>query len=185
MMTMETPILVHACCGPCSTASIERLLAEGWKPTLYFANSNIYPSEEADKRFGELMKVAGRYRLDVIRENRDHDAWLEAVKGHEDEPEHGSRCTICFRYNLAQAAVKAKELGFSHFTTTLTVSRFKNSKTIFSVGETFEGFEPIDFKKKDGFNRSIALSKEMGLYRQQYCGCEFSLRTMTGPLTDS
>lgn len=178
---METPILVHACCGPCSTASIERLLSEGWKPTLYFANSNIYPEQEADKRFGELLKVAAKYHLDVIREAWDHSAWLAAISGYEQEPEHGKRCTLCFRYNLAQASAKAKELGFTHFTTTLTVSRFKNSKTIFSVGETFEGFESIDFKKKDGFNRSIVLSKEMDLYRQQYCGCEFSLQVANLP----
>lgn len=173
---MATPILLHACCGPCSTASIERLLSEGWQPTIYFSNSNIFPASEADKRFAELLKVAGRYRLPVIREQYDHSAWRQAVAGHEADPEHGERCTICFRYNLAQAAVKARELGFKHFTTTLTVSRFKNSRTIFTVGQAFEGFEPIDFKKKDGFNRSIVLSKEMNLYRQEYCGCEFSLR---------
>ena len=168
-------ILVHACCGPCSTASIERLLSEGWEPTLYFSNSNIYPAEEADKRYDVLLQVAQVTEIPVIREYYDHQSWLQAISGHEAETEGGSRCELCFAYNLAQAAQKAQELGFSHFCTTLTVSRFKNSKKIFKVGEGFPGFEELDFKKKGGFDRSIVLSKEMGLYRQNYCGCEFSI----------
>ena len=83
---------------------------------------------------------------------------------------------ICFRFNLERAARKARELGIDAFTTTLTVSRFKPSAVIFSIGDGLPGFEKIDFKKKDGFNRSVILSKELGLYRQDYCGCEFSLR---------
>jgi len=171
----EKDILVHACCGPCSTASIERLLEEGWNPVLYFSNSNIYPEEEATKRYEGLLEVARVYKLKVIREDYDHGQWLKAVQGHEGEREGGSRCTLCFAYNLHQASEKAKELGFLHFTTTLTISRFKNSKVIFQVGEQFPGFEPIDFKKKGGFEKSVALSKKLGIYRQHYCGCEFSM----------
>ncbi|MGH0053170.1 MAG: epoxyqueuosine reductase QueH [Sphaerochaetaceae bacterium] len=169
-------ILVHACCGPCSTASIERLLEEGWKPVLYFSNSNIYPMEEAERRFEALMEVARTYALEVIHEHYDHQRWLETVKGHEQEREGESRCSLCFAYNLEEAFHKAQELGFKHFTTTLTVSRFKNSKRIFSVGEKFPGFESIDFKKKGGFEKSVRLSKALGIYRQHYCGCEFSMR---------
>ncbi len=172
----EHDILVHACCGPCSTASIERLLEEGWNPVLYFSNSNIYPEEEAERRYTELVKVAEAYALQVIHEHYDHERWLASVKGHEAEREGGSRCKLCFAYNLREASEKAQELGFQHFTTTLTVSRFKNSKLIFSVGEQFPGFEEIDFKKKGGFDKSVKLSKEMNLYRQHYCGCEFSMR---------
>ena len=171
----DNEILVHACCGPCSTSSIERLLSEGWKPVLYFSNSNIFPESEADRRYEVLLQVTKTYDLDVIRETYEHAPWLEAVAGFEAEKEGGQRCARCFAYNLKQASQKAEELGFSHFCTTLTVSRFKNSKLIFKVGEQFPHFEPIDFKKKGGFDRSIVLSKELNLYRQHYCGCEFSM----------
>ena len=169
-------ILVHCCCGPCSTASIERLLDEGWKPVLYFSNDNIYPKEEFMKRYENLLKVAKRNSLEVIMDGWDHEAWRDRVRGLETEAEHGARCVKCFRYNLEKAAAKAAELGIRHFCTTLTVSRFKKSSVIFAQGADLEGFEAIDFKKKDGFARSCELSKEMGLYRQSWCGCEFSMR---------
>ena len=172
----EKKLLLHACCGPCSTSSIQRLLSEGWQVILYFPNSNIYPEAEAELRFGELVKVAKRYELEVIREVYDHQGWLEAIAGLENEVEGGARCERCFAYNFGQAAAKAKELGIEHFATTLTVSRFKNSKQIFSVGEGFAGFTPIDFKKQGGFDASVRLAKEYDLYRQSYCGCEFSMR---------
>lgn len=153
------------------------MLKEGWNPVLYFSNSNIFPFEEAQKRFAELMKVARIYELEMIREMYDHESWLLAIQGFEKEREGGERCKRCFAYNLAEANAKAAELGFNHFTTTLTVSRFKDSPMIFAVGERYERFEPIDFKKQGGFERSNVLSKEYGLYRQQYCGCEFSIRS--------
>ena len=126
------------------------------------------------KSLRNLLKVAAFYNLPVIKDEYDHQSWREWIKGFEEEPEHGKRCSRCFRYNLLRASKKAEELGISSFCTTLTVSRFKNSKTIFHEGEDLEGFEAIDFKKKDGFASSCRLSKEMGLYRQSYCGCEFS-----------
>ena len=150
------------------------MLTDGWKPTLFFSNSNIFPQEEADLRYDALLTVAQAYSLPVIREVWDHDEWLDAVSGLEGEKEGGKRCEACFAYNLAQASQKAEQLGFSHFCTTLTVSRFKNSKTIFRVGEQFPLFEELDFKKKGGFDRSLVLARELGLYRQHYCGCEFS-----------
>ena len=153
------------------------MLQEGWNPVLYFSNSNIFPFEEAQKRFAELMKVARIYELEMIREMYDHESWLLAIQGFEKEREGGERCKRCFAYNLAEANAKAAELGFNHFTTTLTVSRFKDSPTIFGVGEQYERFEPMDFKKQGGFERSNVLSKNYGLYRQQYCGCEFSIRS--------
>lgn len=176
-MEMGERILVHCCCGPCSTSSLKRLIDEGWSPVIYYGNSNIWPEEENSKRWENLLKVASFYGVPVIREKYDHDSWRKAVQGLEKEPEHGKRCTKCFEFNLRQAHDKAKELGIDHFTTTLTVSRFKNSSAIFSVGRSFEGFEEIDFKKKDGFAQSVKMSQEMGLYRQQYCGCEFSMAT--------
>lgn len=180
---MKERILVHCCCGPCATSSIQRLLDEGFEPVLCYGNSNIWPKEENEKRFGELLKVADYYDacapmerpLEVHRLDYDHDAWRAFVKGLEDEPEHGARCLRCFEFNLRETCRKSKELGIGRFTTTLTVSRFKRSQSIFDVGDAFDGFERIDFKKKDGFARSVEMSRALGLYRQQYCGCEFSL----------
>lgn len=175
-MRLENEILVHACCGPCSTASIERLLRDGWKPTMFYSNSNMYPAKEFERRWENLVVVCEHYRIPVIKETQDHQAWLAFVKGLEREREGGKRCMKCWEYNLNRAFLKAKEMGFSHFCTTLTVSRYKKSALIFCVGSTFNGFEPIDFKKQNGFAESCRLSKELGLYRQQYCGCEFSLQ---------
>lgn len=174
---MERKILLHCCCGPCSTSSIMRLLEEGWSPILFFSNSNIYPEKEYFLRYDNLLKVAEKYNLRVIIDSYDHEEWREWVKGLETENEGGERCKKCFAFNLKRAYNKAQEEGIEHFTTTLTVSKFKNSALIFSVGENFPGFEKIDFKKKGGFEKSSKLSKELGLYRQQYCGCEFSMRS--------
>ena len=173
-LLMGKRILLHVCCGPCSTSSIERLIQEGYEPVLFFSDSNIFPYEEFVKRYENLLIVAEHYKLQVILDEWDHTKWLEAVKGHELDREHGERCSLCFHFNLERAARKAEELGLDEFTTTLTVSRFKNSKKIFAEGDSFKGFKEFDFKKKDGFNRSIILSKELGLYRQTWCGCEFS-----------
>ena len=148
----------------------------GFEPVLFYSDSNIYPYEEYMKRWDNLLLVARHYGLEAIKDDWDHEEWLEAVKGHEADKEHGERCLICFRFNLLRAAAKAEELGLRCFTTSLTVSRFKKSALIFAQGADLKGFEAIDFKKKDGFNRSVQLSKELGLYRQGWCGCEFSLR---------
>ena len=143
---------------------------------LFFGNSNIFPEAEADARFAALQKVANHFSLAVIRRTYDHDSWLKLVAGHEADPERGERCSICFACNLREAAEEARRLGILHFTTTLTVSPHKSSSTIFSLGRTWDEFVEIDLKKRDGFRRSIELSKELDLYRQDYCGCEFSLR---------
>ncbi|MDX9939322.1 MAG: epoxyqueuosine reductase QueH [Sphaerochaetaceae bacterium] len=170
-------LLLHCCCGPCSTSSIERLRTLGYEPVLFFGNSNIYPEEEARRRFGELEKVGCHFSLRVIRSEYDHNSWRKEIEGHEHDPERGSRCDICFAYNLREAANEARKQGIPYFTTTLTVSPHKNSPLIFSIGETWDEFVPIDFKKKGGFQRSIELARLLDLYRQDYCGCEFSMRS--------
>ena len=105
----------------------------------------------------------------------EHQQWLDSIGGHETDPEKGERCALCFRYNLSEAAEEAEKLGIGHFTTTLTISPHKSSSLIFSIGDKTPGFTPIDFKKDGGYQRSIEISKELSLYRQRYCGCEFSL----------
>lgn len=181
---MPEKILLHSCCGPCSSACIERLSPDH-DITVYYYNPCIDDPEEYEKRketlqqlisamssHGEIGFAAGPY---------EPDKYLELVKGLENEPEGGARCAVCFRMRLMEAARYAKEHGFEKFTTTLTVSPHKNYKVISEIGaeagnEYGVEYVPYDFKKKDGFLRSIQLSKKFGLYRQDYCGCSFSKR---------
>ena len=169
-------ILLHCCCAVCASSCIERLLREGFSVTLFFSNSNIAPKEEYDRRLDAMRKLAGITGLELIEDDYDHAAWRRAVSGLEAEPERGKRCPECFRYSLTRTSERAAALGIDRFTTSLTVSPLKDSRTIFAVGNAFPGFEAIDFKKRDGYLRSGILAREYGLYRQQYCGCEFSFR---------
>ena len=169
-------ILLHCCCAVCASSCIERLLGEGFAVTLFFSNSNIAPQEEYDRRLDAMRKLAGITGLELIVDGYDHAAWRRAVAGLEAEPERGKRCPECFRYSLRRTSERAAALGIARFTTSLTVSPLKDSRTIFAVGSAFPGFEAIDFKKHDGYLRSGILAREYGLYRQKYCGCEFSFR---------
>lgn len=174
-----TKVLLHVCCGPCSLGCFDRL--EGKDVILYFSNSNIFPAEEWEKRLVELKKVGKIHDFEVVVDSYEHKEWLDCVKGLETEPERGARCLKCFEFGLSRAAKKAKELGCDYFTTTLSVSRYKVSKDLFDIGlrvaaEEGVNFLEENFKKKGGYEKSVKLSKEMGLYRQDYCGCEFSLR---------
>ena len=175
-MDDQKRILLHTCCSCCATLPVERLLSQGYTVALFFSNSNIFPEEEYENRLQSARKLAGLLNIQLMEDVYDHGAWLNHIKGLENEPERGKRCIKCFEYNLKRAAIKAQELHIPCFTTTLTVSRHKPSKVIFSIGADLQGFEPIDFKKKDGFTRSIELSRQYDLYRQNYCGCEFSMR---------
>jgi predicted adenine nucleotide alpha hydrolase (AANH) superfamily ATPase len=172
----EKKILLHICCAPCATASAERLLQENRKVVLFFSNSNIWPEEEYNKRLESAEFLAEKMNLSLETDRYDHNKWLTHVKGMENEPEKGARCSFCFDFSLEKAALKAESLGIRKFTTSLSVSPHKASPIIFRAGSHYSGFAPYDFKKKDGFKRSIELSEEYGLYRQNYCGCEFSKR---------
>jgi predicted adenine nucleotide alpha hydrolase (AANH) superfamily ATPase len=175
-MKLKDRILLHVCCAPCSTAVIERLQEQGYDIKLFFSNSNIHPAEEFNKRIDEACKIALMLNLDLIEDAYDHDAWLAHISGLEDEPERGKRCLKCFAYSLGKTCIMAQKIGIPGFTTTLTVSRHKSSRDIFSIGSTLPGFLAMDFKKQDGYTRSIVLTKQFELYRQGYCGCEFSKR---------
>jgi|APIni6443716594_1056825.scaffolds.fasta_scaffold63570_2 hypothetical protein len=178
-MKLTDRILLHVCCAPCSTAVIERLKEQGYDIKLFFSNSNIHPAEEFNKRIDEARKIALMLNLDLIEDAYDHDAWLAHISGLEDEPERGKRCLKCFAYSLGKTCIMAQKIGLPGFTTTLTVSRHKSSRDIFSIGITLPGFLTMDFKKQDGYTRSIILTKQFELYRQGYCGCEFSKRRAT------
>jgi len=169
-------ILLHVCCGPCATHSIERLASEGFEVTLFFANSNISPRSEFDKRLREVEKLAAACGRALVVDEYDHESWLAAIRGFEDAPEKGERCRRCFEFNLGRAAEFARGNGFEAFTTTLTISPHKSSADIFGIGSSLGDFLSVDFKKRDGFRKSLALSRRYELYRQDYCGCEFSRR---------
>ena len=179
-MTGEQPtILLHCCCGPCATACIERLLAEGRACRLYFSNSNLDTEDEFLRRLENLRKVAGFFGMgEVLVDPYRPDEWREHVSqvaGYESLPEGAERCAKCFEWSLGRTAQMAAALGMA-FTTTLTVSPHKNSRKLLEIGGNHPHFEPYDFKKKDGFLRSIQLARQLGLYRQSYCGCRFSRR---------
>lgn len=174
---MEKPLLLHCCCGPCASACVERLLGEKRVIVLFFSNSNIATKEEFEKRLACVKFLAEKFSLPLVVDPYDHEAWIQHVSAlpeYEKQPEKGARCALCFAYSLGRAQEYAKAHG-THFTTTLTVSPHKDSRLIFSIGGRSPLFEPMDFKKKGGFLRSIQLSKEYGFYRQNFCGCEFSL----------
>ena len=180
------PILLHACCGPCSTHCTKELRRVGCEPVVFFSNSNIMPSEEYALRLESAKKFAADVGAEFVEDPPDNAAWLEAVKGFENEPEGGKRCEACFRFNLGRVAKYAAANGFERFTTSLTVSPRKRSAMVFEAGdaaakrfaETTE-FVHYDFKKNNGFLDSVRLSEKHGLYRQNYCGCVFSKRNRT------
>ncbi|MFA6716996.1 MAG: epoxyqueuosine reductase QueH [Victivallales bacterium] len=173
-MNNDRKILLHVCCAPCATACIETLLAEDLEPILYFSNSNIDSRDEFEKRLSCVEELTNIFRLELKIDDYCHDAWLEHIRGLENEPERSLRCVKCFNWSLGRTAAKAAELEISGFTTTLTVSPHKISEMIFEAGKQYVAFQSWNFKKKDGFRRSLELSHRFGLYRQKYCGCEFS-----------
>ncbi len=175
-MPKTNTILVHTCCAPCAAPSGEKLMLEGYKVTLFYSNSNIYPLEEYEKRLAEVRKLASIWDILVEEDIYDHKKWLHHVKGLENEPEKGSRCAKCFEFSLQRTAELADRLDFTAFTTTLTLSPHKVSKMIFEIGKQYPKYIPFDFKKENGFLKSLQLSEKYDLYRQNYCGCEFSLR---------
>ena len=175
-------MLLHTCCAPCAAGCIERLLSEEYRVVLFYSNSNIFPREEYGKRLRAVEKFASIYRLELVVDEYEHENWRQAVRGFENEPEKGRRCDICFEYNLRRAALSAEKSGIRRFTTTLSLSPLKVTETVFGAGARFRGFIPINFRKKAGPERSSKICSEYGLYRQRYCGCEFSLRTGEGEL---
>lgn len=175
-MEAAKKILVHMCCAPCASASVEKLMLGGYEVTLYFSNSNIFPEEEYMKRLESAQKLARICDVVLEEDSYSHEEWLKHIQGLENELERGRRCLKCFEYSLSRTARLADELNFQAFTTTLTLSPHKVSKQIFKIGKQFPKYVPFDFKKEDGFLRSLQLSKEYDLYRQNYCGCEFSMR---------
>lgn len=178
--THKPEVLLHICCGPDATAVYERLSGL-FRVTGYFHNPNIYPQEEYRRRSREALRAGDEMGFPVIVPAYQPNKWNEKIKGLENEPEKGRRCQVCFRFNLKATACKARNMGIPHFTTTLTISPYKDSRLIILIGEevgeeTGVYFLAQDFKKKNGFQRSLELSRQFDMYRQNYCGCRFSMR---------
>ena len=176
-------LLLHSCCGPCS--SYVEYLTQYYHVTLLWYNPNIWPPEENEKRLHYQRKIINALGLEedvsIVIPDYDHDRYLQMVSGLESEPEGGLRCTECFRMRLKEAAEAAERLEIGLYCTTLTVSPHKNAEKINTLGEEIGRehgvrFLPSDFKKRNGYKRSIELSREYDLYRQDYCGCEFAWR---------
>ena len=175
-------LLLHACCAPCSSAVLE-YLSQYFAITLLYYNPNIAPLEEYQKREAELRRLVSQMKfthpVELLPCQYDGQAFVQAARGLEGEPEGGKRCEACFRLRLRYAAQEAARLRFDYYTTTLSISPMKNAPLLNQLGEEI-GREfgvahlPSDFKKKDGYTRSVQLSKEYDLYRQDYCGCAFS-----------
>ena len=179
-------VLLHACCGPCSTSCVERL-APDYSITLYYYNPNITDREEYYLRRDTLLQFIrafneehrDTYFVSYLEGDYDPDRFITKCGPLADEPEGGARCDLCFALRLSETARKAGEMGFDYFTTTMSVSPHKNYDKIKTLGlaleeQTSSRYLDIDFKKKNGFGRSVEMSRKYGLYRQNFCGCEYA-----------
>lgn len=181
----KTPrLLLHSCCAPCSSYVLE-YLSNYFSITVFYYNPNIYPPEEITKRAREqkrlIAAIPALHPVTYKEGTYDPERFYQITKGHEQDPEGGERCFLCYRLRLEEAAREAKNGGYDYFTTTLSISPLKNAEKLNEIGEELGGVYGVsylnsDFKKKNGYKRSIELSGEYGLYRQNYCGCVFSLR---------
>lgn len=177
-------LLLHCCCAPCSSYSF-LYLSDKFHITAYFYNPNIMPKEEHDKRLAELKRLIKEMELDIEVIEEYDDEFKRISKGLENEPERGKRCTLCYELRLRKCALLAKKLGFDCFSTTLSISPYKDAKRLNEIGFNLESeieveYLYLDLKKNDGYKKSIELSKKYNLYRQNYCGCIFSKKEGQG-----
>jgi predicted adenine nucleotide alpha hydrolase (AANH) superfamily ATPase len=175
----KSEIILHACCAVCGAFLIEEL-KESFSPIILFYNPNIWPKEEYEKRKESVQELAKIYNVGFIDGAYEHEKWLEAVKNLRNEPEGGKRCEICFKIRLLKTAELAKTRGVKYFTTTLSISPYKNEKTVNETGEIIEKDTGVEFlkledicEKKEAWQKTRQLSKEYNFYHQNYCGCEF------------
>ncbi|HNY11827.1 MAG TPA: epoxyqueuosine reductase QueH [Candidatus Wallbacteria bacterium] len=176
---IDKKTLLHICCAPCAAPALFDLSGNDYL-TGFFYNPNIHPDEEYEKRLGELPKISEIFKTPYVTIRSDYSVFLQFIKGLEQEPEGGARCVKCFELRLEKAFKYASQNGFSYVGTTLSTSPHKNVKVINSIGnaiaERYENikFMEFDFKKKDGFKKSVLLCEKYFIYRQKYCGCHFS-----------
>ena len=175
-------LLMHSCCAPCAGEIMEAVAASGIDTTIYFYNPNIHPREEYEIRKEENIRYAEKLGFDFIDADYDKENWFERVKGLEDEPERGERCTVCFDMRFERSALFANENGFDVFATTLGISRWKDLNQINGAGLRAANkynnvtFWDFNWRKQGGSSRMLEISKQEKFYKQEYCGCVFSLR---------
>lgn len=174
--------LLHACCAPCGIAVIDEL-RQKFSLTVFFYNPNIFPQEEYLKRKIEIIKICREWDVPMIDGDYEPEVWSKAVKGLEDQPEGGSRCPVCFRLRLEKTAVQAKELGADYFGTTLSMGRNKKAEVINAIGLVLAQryklrFWAEDWKKNGRQEKARVMVSERKIYRQNYCGCKYSLKTL-------
>lgn len=175
MVQNGNKILLHACCAICSGYPISLLKEMGYSPVVYFCNPNLDTKEEFEKRLNAQRTLCSHFDVELIVENYDTEDYLDYIKGFENEPERGARCYKCIELRLLKTAQKAKELNIKEFTTSLVISPHKNFEKISKIGKSIsENYLAIPFRKNDGFLKTNKISKELGLYRQNYCGCKFA-----------
>ena len=181
MEQKKNKIVLHACCAICSGYPISYLKDLGYEVVVYFYNPNIYPQEEYQRRLEAERTLCKYFDVDLVEGEYEPNEYYDYVKGLESEPEKGSRCDKCFELRLHKTADFAKSIGVEEFTTSIVISPHKNFEKLSKIGEKISNesginYLSIDFKKKDGFLKTNKISKELGLYRQNYCGCKFALR---------
>ncbi|GAA5236382.1 epoxyqueuosine reductase QueH [Verticiella sediminum] len=175
-------LLLHSCCAPCSGEPMEALLASGIEFTIFFYNPNIHPEREYLIRKDENIRFAEKHDIPFVDADYETEPWFERVKGLENEPERGERCTVCFDMRFERTALYAHEHGFPVITSSLGISRWKNMNQINDCGLRAAARYPgmsywtYNWRKKGGSARMIEISKDEGFYQQEYCGCVYSLR---------
>jgi len=177
----QNSVVLHACCGICSGYPISYLKDMGYSVIVYFYNPNIFPESEYKKRLEAEKTLCAHFGVELVVGEYNSNEYYDFVKGFENEPEKGLRCDKCFELRLKKTAEFAKSIGIDKFTTSITISPHKNFSKLSEIGlkiaqDTGVEYLPIDFKKKDGFLKTNKISKELNLYRQNYCGCKFALR---------
>lgn len=177
-------LLLHSCCAPCSSYCLE-YLSKYFKITVFYYNPNIYPPEEYEKRVKEqqwlLEQMPFEHAVTFREGSYDTERFYQLTKGYENVKEGGERCFLCYELRLREAAIAAREMQMDYFTTTLSISPLKNAQKLNEIGERLAeeygiAYLNSDFKKKNGYKRSVELSAEYGMYRQDYCGCVFSFQ---------
>lgn len=171
-------VILHICCGVCAVGSADVLLSEGHLVTGYFYNPNIYPLEEYRLRLEAAQEAASRIGFELIEGPYDTANWLVKTDSLKNEPEGGRRCEVCFQIRLQKSYEFMLERGYEMFTSTLTISPHKSAAVINNIGARIgeDHYIVKDFKKKDGFKKASAMARQWGLYRQNYCGCIYSIR---------
>lgn len=181
MEQKKNKIVLHACCGICSGYPVSSLIDAGYQVVVYFYNPNIYPAEEYQKRLDAERTLCTHFGCELVEAEYNPEEFYKVANGLELEPERGKRCDKCFELRLKKTAEFTKSRGIKTFTTSIVISPHKNFQKLSEIGQQIAQendleFLAIDFKKKDGFLKTNKISKELGLYRQNYCGCKFSLR---------